>query len=93
MPSLRARNVPRTRGRYSELFAPNLIRTLMECLLSEREIHRIRDLVTVILGGIETDNLQLSLEAVRRLEHELLRCAKPPAADNMTLAFEEADAC
>lgn len=49
--------------------------------MSESKIHRLRNLFTVIMGGIETNNIQLSLEAIRRLEQELLRCAETPVTD------------
>ena len=49
--------------------------------MSESKIHRLRNLITIIMGGIETNNVQLSLEAVRRLEQELLHCVETPVTD------------
>lgn len=45
-------------------------------MLSQAQVFRLRNLLTVILGGIETGNIELSIQAVRQAE-EVLRVTRP----------------
>ncbi len=46
--------------------------------MSPFQIHQLRNLLTVILGGIETGNLELAKQAVHRAEDQLLSCKACP---------------
>jgi hypothetical protein len=38
------------------------------------QVHQLRNLLTVILGGIETDNKEMAKAAVRRMDAQLISC-------------------
>ena len=46
--------------------------------MREDQIRRMRDLLHVILGGIEVGDLELSKSAIRRLDATLNMCGKCP---------------
>ena len=84
-------NVRLTKNRYSEksLRTHSYAVELWSRVVAEPRIHRLRNLVTIIMCGIETNNVQTTLDAVRRLEQELLRSAEPTDAVNLSLFSEE----
>jgi hypothetical protein len=38
------------------------------------QVHQLRNLLTIILGGIETDNKEMAKAAVRRMDAQLISC-------------------
>jgi hypothetical protein len=46
--------------------------------MSPSQLHALRSLLSVILGGIETDNPELSKQAIRRMEKVLDSCTLYP---------------
>jgi hypothetical protein len=51
-----------------------LLGFLAGVLMSPSQHHALRNLLSVILGGIETSNLELSKQAIRRMEKVLDSC-------------------
>jgi hypothetical protein len=47
--------------------------------VSALQLHRLRNLLVIILGGIETNNLPISIQAIRRMKSELDSCAAEDA--------------
>jgi hypothetical protein len=43
--------------------------------VSTTQLHKLRSLLSVILGGIETNNREVSLQAIKRMDAELRACA------------------
>jgi hypothetical protein len=44
------------------------------------KIHRLRNLLTVILGGIETNNTEVAMRAIRSMQQDLEGCRTCPQA-------------
>jgi len=51
--------------------------------MSPAQLHALQNLLFIILGGIETNNLELSKQAIRRMEKILNACrlSKPENAE------------
>ena len=43
--------------------------------MSASQLSRLQNLLAVILGGIETNNSKVSIQAIRQMEVELQNCA------------------
>ena len=56
--------------------------------MSAAQLQRLKSLLCVILGGIETNNPQLSIQAIGRMEEELTSCVDGTKAEKaQTQAF------
>jgi len=56
--------------------------------MREDQIRRMRDLLHVILGGIEVGDLELSKNAIRRMDAVLSMCGKCPMGMECPLEFK-----
>ena|SRR5215471_535161 len=52
----------------------------LERQLLVSKIHRLRNLLTVVIGGIETNQTEVSMQAIRCMLHELESCRSCPQA-------------
>ena len=50
--------------------------------MSQSQIHRLRNLLAVILGGIETNRLELSLQAISQMNDVLKTVPTAPMPDS-----------
>jgi hypothetical protein len=52
------------------------------------KIHRLRNLLTVIIGGIETNNTELAMRAIRSMQQELEGCLSCPLASDQPVRIQ-----
>ena len=55
--------------------------------MRDDQILRMKGLLSVILGGIETGNLELSKQAIHRMDAALSICGKCPMGDECPLGI------
>jgi hypothetical protein len=54
-------------------------------------IHRLRNLLTVILGGIQTNNMEVAMRAVRSMQRELDGCRPCPLVFDQPAEIRDAE--